>query len=359
MSFKSIATLLITLIFISTSFAQNTSRFFANSTIGVQGHYGSFITAVPKADYLKDSYTSFGEINLSKPICGTYKASTKWGVSLFYGNTGSKQYIGKMAGVFPYLNFRLFGGNVFKSSFRTGLGGGWIEKPYDVKNNHKNVLLGSHLNIFIDLMWKNELKLSDHLNLNAGLSFSHLSNASIKLPNLGVNTPALSAGVSYAFNQSTPHPFTTKDSTYKNISYRIRLSVGMKQTPWIESYRYETITGEIEVAKNHKGNFNYGAGIAVFYDPSLPHMYLDPVITIGPPYKHTINVGPYIMYEKLVGRLSIPLQLGIYAIDDYLGLLFQNIGFRYRLSNHWSAGGYLKTHWGKADFIHAGIDYIF
>jgi hypothetical protein len=239
------------------------------------------------------------------------------------------------------------------------MGGGWVEKPYDVNDNHKNVLLGSHFNIFIDLMWKNELKLSDHLALNAGLSFSHLSNASIKLPNLGINTTAISAGVIYAFSPKEQRPVINKDSAYKKVSYKIRLSFGMKQTPWIESNRYETVTGQFEVVKNHKGNFNYGAGIAVFYDPSLPHMYLDPVITVGDPYEHMINAGPYITYEKLVGRLSIPLQLGIYAVDDYLGLLFQNIGFRYRLSRHWSAGGYLKTHWGKADFIHAGLDYIF
>src|SRR5438874_1992159 len=62
-------------------------------------HEGFFITNKPKAVLLRDSYSSFGEINISRQTDG----SARWhqdnnyprvGVAAFWGNTGSRRYIG-------------------------------------------------------------------------------------------------------------------------------------------------------------------------------------------------------------------------------------------------------------------------
>src|SRR5438309_11139360 len=102
--------------------------------ISIQQYLGSYITSVPKAAYLKDSYSYFTEAAFTKPI---KNEKTVWGIGGFFGNTGSRQYIGNMGGVFPYLNFRLLQFHSFQSSLRAGMGAAYVEWPYDVNTNHK------------------------------------------------------------------------------------------------------------------------------------------------------------------------------------------------------------------------------
>ena len=336
--------------------------FFQNSIVGVQAHYGSFITDVPKADFLKDSYSYFGEAYLMKPINSVYQKSkytTWWGLGAFFGNTGSKKFIGNMAGIYPFLDFSFWETKHFRTSLRAGLGLGWIEKPYDIETNHKNILIGSHLNLFITGIWKNTFKLSEKIHINAGLSFNHLSNATIKLPNLGINIPAFSAGISYAIKPLPIKNFSTPDSIDKRIKFHLQLTAGIKQSPWIESNLYSPIVFAAEVTKQKFSNFRYGAGVAFFYDKSLASQYLDTIVTIDKTSFSTVNASPYFSFEKVIGRFSIPIQFGVYILENDLGSYYQNLGFRYELNKQWSATGYLKTHWGRADFIHVGFNYTF
>src|SRR6476646_1353507 len=82
-------------------------NFFKTASVGVQGYFGSFLSNLPKAAYLRDSYTYFGEIAVQQQTDG----SEAWqqanglpqvGMVVFFGNTGSKQYAGNMAGAFPF-----------------------------------------------------------------------------------------------------------------------------------------------------------------------------------------------------------------------------------------------------------------
>src|SRR5688572_8513573 len=78
---------------------------FQNVSTSVQGFYGSYLTHLPKAQYLRDSYSYFGEIALQQQTDGAKQwqranGLPQVGVAVFFGNTGSKQYMGSMAGVF-------------------------------------------------------------------------------------------------------------------------------------------------------------------------------------------------------------------------------------------------------------------
>src|SRR5215218_734574 len=154
--------------------AQN---FFKHPSVGLQGYYGSFLTRVPKAQYLRDSYSYFGELSIQQQTAGRKEwqranGLPQVGLALFYGNTGSRQYLGYMAGVFPFINWALYKTKSFRSGLRAGTGFGWIQKPYDKITNHKNVLVGTHGNAYINFLWQNEVRLFSNLHINAGLNFS-------------------------------------------------------------------------------------------------------------------------------------------------------------------------------------------
>jgi Lipid A 3-O-deacylase (PagL). len=331
------------------------------ANISIQQYFGSYITSVPKAIYLKDSYSYFTEAAVSWPVSGEYKNINRpqWGIGAIYGNSGSKEYLGSMAAIFPFINFKLFNAGKFKTQFRAAMGPGYIQKPYDINTNHKNVLIGSHLNIFLNLLWLNQFQLTQKASITAGISLSHFSNANTKLPNLGLNVPALSFGMNYKLNTKfKPDTSHSSNDISKNVFY-IHTSVGLKQSPWIESNDYAIEFLQTGWKHALKTGDNYSFGIAVFHDPSQQHIYLDTIVTIGNTKHSPWNSGPYIAFEKRIGKFAVPVQLGAYVFYSEVGQLFQNIGIKYYLNRNWAFGGYLLAHWGKADFMHYGIEYIF
>jgi hypothetical protein len=336
-------------------------RQYRNLSVGGQFSYGSFITAEPKAAYVRDSYSYFGELYLQKQTDGSkawHHASglPQWGVGLQYGNIGSKEYVGDLTAAFCYLRMPLFTFRRLQSKIRMGAGGGWVEKVYDAEHNHKNVLIGSHLNAFLNLLWQNEVQLSSRMYLSAGLGFSHLSNGGTTLPNLGLNIPTLQAGIRYAFHKPVILPPVPQDSFSRKPTYRVFASMAVKQYPWIGSKRYLIGLLSAEVSKRTSARHRFGAGVTLFHNPSL-EIGESGLLTkklVG----NNQQVGIYGAYERYFGKLSLPVQLGVYVYNqDRFPVTYQQTGLRYQASKKLQAGILLKTHLGKAEYINAGIGY--
>ena len=341
--------------------SQSQQSFFKTSSFAVQAHYGSFITIQPKAEYLRDSYSYFGEISFqrnSKRVWSLDSQYVQWGAGVFFGNTGSKQYVGNMKGAFSFINLSLFKKNNFESKLRMGGGFGWIDKPYDKDINHKNVLLGTALNAYLNFIWQNEFKILPKAYINLGLSFSHLSNGSSTLPNLGLNIPAVSIGLRYAYNDLAVTPHIVKESFVKKRSFALYASMGIKQHPWIGSKRYAVDILSGEIAKIISPKHQYGGGVILFYDSSLA---VNPqTITSDKRKGNNFQAGVFAAYEYSIGRISLPLQLGGYVFNhDVYSVIFQQFGMRYHFSKRFSVQVLLKSNGGKADVIHTGIGYKF
>ncbi len=337
--------------------AQNS--FFKSSSLAVQTHYGSFLTILPKAAYLRDSYSYFGEVSFqrnNKRVWATDSQFVQWGAGVFFGNTGSRQYVGNMKGAFSFINLPVYKKGNFQSKLRMGGGVGWVQKPYDKNINHKNVLLGTALNAYLNFTWQNEFKILPKTYVNVGLSFSHLSNGSSTLPNLGLNIPALSVGLRYAYNDLAVNPHFVKDPFAKKVSYNFYKSVGIKQHPWIGSKRYTISILSAELSKKVSPKHQYGGGLNLFYDPSLE---VNPqTITSDKRKGNNFQAGVFAAYEYSIGKISLPLQLGGYVFNrDVYSLIFQQFGMRYHFSKQLSAQVLLKSNGGKADVIHAGFGY--
>ncbi|HVG13278.1 MAG TPA: acyloxyacyl hydrolase [Flavisolibacter sp.] len=331
-----------------------------NFSITVQHHFGSFVTNAPKATYVRDSYSNFTEISIVRQTDGSgewHRGSNypRTGFGLMFGNIGSKQYVGKAISLYPFVSFPLVRRKIFSSSFKLGTGISAVEKPYDVKTNHKNTLIGSRLNNYIHVSFENEFQVSKPLRFGAGISFAHISNGNIKLPNYGLNFLLLSAGLRYVFNERMIRD-TAKRSFLKTVNYRLLLSAGAKQTPWIKSPRYVVGVLSTQLVKTLTPASGFGGGVDIFLDPSLTR---DPS---GFSKEHekirNIQVGLHAFYERTVGRVTIPVQAGIYALHaDDTKRFYQTIGLRYQLSPQLLLFYHLKTHGGKADFIHFGLGY--
>lgn len=332
-----------------------------NASVTARFSYGTFLTHLAKAQYLRDSYSYFGEVSLQQQTDGRkpWQQANRLpqvGMALFYGNTGSKRHMGDMAGVFPFVAWQLYRSERFASSLRGGAGLGWIQKPYDKHTNHKATLIGTHLNACINFLWQAEVKLFSKAHAAAGFSFTHFSNGSSTLPNLGLNIPAVFAGVRYQLSEPLPVRKSQRDTLIKKNAISIYTTAGLKQFPWIEGKRYLVNTLQLEWSRPLGSAARYSAGAVLFYDRS---MEVDPR---GIPDQkrrgNKLQAGVFAGYEHLFGRLAVPVQLGAYVHNaDIYSRLYQQLGFRYRVDAHWTAQLAMKTHSGKADFIHAGIGY--
>lgn len=344
--------------------AQNQAGF-SNTSIGFQGHYGSFITSLTRSIYIKDSYSCSGELSYIRQTNGSKpwqmaNGLPRWGLAAFFGNSGSRTYIGSLGGVFSFIDFRLLEINRFRSGFRAGGGLGFIEKPYNAITNHKNLLLGSRANIYLNFLWKNELRVTNHIYFNAGLSFSHLSNGRITLPNLGLNTPAISAGLRYSIHEQNKIRVLAQDSFSHKTGIQLFASIGFKQVPTAGGDRFLVKVFTAEAGRQFAAFGRYGCGLLLSYDGSAGNHYSDTIVPRKEVLKKPFNPAFFISYEQLLGKFSIPVQMGVYLAEHYFGeTLFQSFGIRYQLNRHWLAGIQLKTHFGHADFIHTGIGYRF
>ncbi len=345
----------------SCAYSQEYHGLFKNSSLGIQKYYGSFITTKPKSVYIRDSYASFNELYFQKQTPGlsdweiTHRYP-QWGVAFLFGNTGSKKYIGKMYALFAYINTPLFKSQNFMSSIRLGAGPGVVDKPYNINTNPKNTVIGTRLNAFIDLLLQNEFRIFPDLYLNAGLAFTHLSNGGTTLPNLGLNTPAVTAGIRCALMKVNLCGRKTVDSFVSATTYRISLTVGEKQMGWVGG-PYNTIFAiQPEITKRFRCNHAYGTGIAIFINPGAQKDRKQlPVNTQPVP---SVQTGLYGMYEHFFGRISIPVQVGIYVYNKGDNpFIFQQLGVRYKFNSHFDSELLLKVHLGKENIIHAGIGY--
>jgi hypothetical protein len=339
--------------------AQAQQSFFQRASFGSQFHYGSFITNEPKAVYVRDSYSYFGEAYFQMPTkypAKQNKSAPDWGAGLFLGHTGSKRYIGKMAGAFTFIKLPILKYRSFTSSLRLAAGLGWIENPYNKVTNHKNVIIGTAINGYVNGLWQNEWKLTSKMYLNAGLSFSHLSNGSSTLPNLGLNIPAFSFGLRYGSLAKRDEIIKQDKPLTKKWKWQAYSSVGVKQTPWIESKRYLINIINTELTKKLSTRSQLGIGAFTFYDRSLgidPEEELVPKIDGG-----KVQAGIYTSYAFNVGKLSLPLQIGFPVINRKIrSSTFQQIGIRYAITPKWSVQVLLKSYAGRADVIHLGLGY--
>lgn len=347
-------------LFLATFSKPHAQNLFKNPSLGARFFFGSFLTRLPKAQYLRDSYSYFGELALQQQTDGRKEwqranGLPQVGVALQFGNTGSKQYMGNMAALFPFVNWNLYKRKTISSSLRAGAGLGWVQKPYDKITNHKQVLIGTHLNAYLNFLWQAEVQTFSNVHMTVGVGFSHFSNGSTTLPNLGLNIPSLSIGLRYGLHDSVQQK-QAAPPFIKRTAFSLYTSVGIKQYPWIESTRYAVNVVQGEWSRRFRASAQYSFGGALFYDRALE---VDPAGIPDHLRKgNKLQAGVFAGYEHLFGRLSVPLQIGAYVYNHNIyTALFQQLGFRYRINQQWTAQLFMKTHSGKADFIHAGIGY--
>ncbi|MFQ5334464.1 MAG: acyloxyacyl hydrolase, partial [Flavobacteriales bacterium] len=131
-----------------------------------------------------------------------------WGLSWYYADLRNPEETGIATGLYPFVNFPLIRRSRFLFQYRLGWGMAYLSKRFERVENHKNIVIGSHINAIIGMRLETAWQLSGRLYAHTNLALTHFSNGAYKMPNLGFNILAAGAGFSCRFGDVQP---TVKD----------------------------------------------------------------------------------------------------------------------------------------------------
>ena len=336
--------------------------------VQVKMHYGYLMAHRSVMQHLVQGHVSGFEINLEKQVIGTRDferlfARTNWGLGLTFLDLGNKEQLGSAITPFTYLNFPL----LKKSNaltLRLGAGPGFITKPFDNIENHKNIAIGSVLNINANITLEGKFEVNN-FTFGGGLTFNHFSNGSFTVPNLGINIPSLNLSVAYLINkkhsEGSPNfdlPPIKKDTTWK---LDIIATTGIKEVYPINDNKY--VVGNLYLWASKMFGYKSGfvGGLDFMFNPSIRKTYQDAVENPSNIGVSVFRPGAIAGYQFRYNKLELSIHLGAYLWSVYnaQGPMYHRIGGRYAYKNGLMWNFSLKTHYAKADYFEFGLGYRF
>jgi Lipid A 3-O-deacylase (PagL) len=252
-----------------------------------------------------------------------------------------------------------------KHDLMLGIGAGYATRVWNLQDNHQAAVLGSHFNVALVLQYQHRINsVYSKRRLSGGLRITHLSNGSIKTPNLGTNNVTIyigcalhKTGVHYAYKQTNEE---LKKVDYKKNTATLSLTAGLKEIQPPLGRKYQTLTFSYLQDRRVSYKSSVGLGSDLFYNAALKPL-IERYRDYTPSVTKTLQLGLLLSYTLHFNAFELKMQQGIYIIDHWKndGLFYHRFGLRYRFAKHCFAQLTLKTHFAKADFAELGMGYAF
>ena len=243
-----------------------------------------------------------------------------------------------------------------------GLSTGW--KPFDIVSNPNNKMMGSKMNAYIDVNVYFNWRLSRLLDLNAGLDLTHFSNGNTWVPNAGLNTVGLKAGVTAWFNREDRLiPRRTKaGDTYgfpRHVSYDLTL-FGSWRRKGVDYFgqgqiaspkAYPVVGFNFSPMYNFSYKLRLGVSLDGVYDSSANVYLEDQIVAVGgtpdlvfrrPGVAYQLALGLSGRVEYVMPYFTVGLGVGANVLhgEGDLDALYQML--------------YLKINATRSSYVHIG-----
>jgi Lipid A 3-O-deacylase (PagL) len=332
--------------------------------LGYRQHYGFILAHVPSLQGLSNAHFPMAELTLTKLTHGNKDWQQAYnnpdlGLSLLSTSFANNKVLGRGYALIPNISFHYLRKKWLQANFRFGAGFSYIEKPFDRLTNYKNNAIGSHINSAISVMLETKYKLSQQTNLGIGLALTHFSNGAMQAPNLGINIATANIAFAYQFNKKEQQLFDTTSRFKKHMEYFAVAATGIKEIAPAGGDKYSVVTASFNIARVRSIRGKWGAGIDVMHDASIHEQ--NKRDSLNTSQLSVTQAGLNVSWEVTFGKLSFPLQAGIYLYSNYKGngILYNRYGIRYHFHKNIFANFSLKTHYAKADYFEWGFGYRF
>jgi len=332
--------------------------------IGLKYGGGFMITHSTIMEYVSEQHFNKSELIFEKRLNGNKEwhqnlGNPYAGASFSHFQFNKNEYFGNAYSLSPYYSFILAQkGNVFVL-LRTTVGVGWIEKPFDLEENHKNVAIGSNLNLFFSVLSEFHWKIHQQWDLSTGLNFSHFSNTGFKNPNLGINLPSAELGIVYQFGKD-PELINQNENSSRELTdfFQFRLANGISENYPVEGPKFVATAFSLEYEKEISRVSNLGGGLDLYYNPAQKSKLAQDSIYIDSGWEN-LQIGLSMNYLLNFGKFSSGVKAGFYIKkeDDELKNVYQEIYGQHVVWKNLSAFVSLKTHLARAEYLLFGLKY--
>lgn len=284
-----------------------------------------------------------------------------YGVSFHYQDMHNET-LGKLLGLYAQYNFYFFNRGL---QLRVAQGIAYNTNPYDRETNFRNYAYSTHIMPSTYFMLNfNRQQIWQGLGVQAGVTFIHHSNASMKLPNTSTNTFAVNAGVNYTFGKNMQQSYISLPDSInyaEPIKFSAVLRGGYNESGVIGvgAKPYYALSLYADKRISRKSAFQLGGD--VFWSHSLKQeiqykaiAYPEENLDADTDYR---KIGVFAGYELFINNLSAELQAGAYVYAPFKdqGTFYQRLGLKYYLYKGLFTGISLKTHTAKAEVMEVNL----
>jgi hypothetical protein len=294
------------------------------------------------------------------------------GIGVAYTNYGIDSVYGQCFSIYPNIEIPVIAGSRLSWTIRFGDGAGFATKKYSRRPDFDtlNNAIGSHINDYASFMSDVRYHLNDHWHLQAGINFSHISNASFHQPNLGINLVGAHFGVKYFPVTGNPTKIHHDLQPLRNrwlAQFRLTMAFNQSNAPLGPTY--PIYLGTALVSKRWISKNKVFTGIDYSYHQQISsflhnNTFVDP----GTEERHATKIAILAGNEFLLGRLGVVVQAGYYVRQAFQsqGKVYQKLGGNLYLLQQEKGFikeayicAFLKTHLSVAELAEFGFGMSF
>ena len=283
------------------------------------------------------------------------------GVSLLYLDLGEPQAIGAAIGLCPTIDFKMAKIGPLCITSQVGTGIGYLTRHYDQFDNPAYNAIGSNLNCMLHLKLRADTRLSPTIKAHVGGSFTHFSNGGARIPNFGMNVPAVEMGIRWTLDTEGVFirhnlPTTTTKKWGVNVVAGMALSSSNTRGPKYPIYNV-SIAAVRHLSTINRVNFGVGYEqnrlVAEF------GLHAPFIATRHEAFLAGQRWTAFVEDEILFGRVAMVFQTGAYfrRYEGTRNSWFNKLGLRVYLppigqpKTQFHIGFALKAHLATAEYV--------
>lgn len=289
------------------------------------------------------------------------------GFGAMYTNYGIDSIYGQCISIYPNLEIPLLRFKKLEWTVKAAFGLGYMTRKFSRFPDFDtlNTAIGSNFNNFSLFATDIRYRLNEHIDIQVGGNFTHVSNAAFRTPNLGINAYGAHIGVRYFPTTAQPNKIKKELTPLKNrwlVQARLGFSGRQEFTPDGPMYPVYLVTAF--VSKRYHSKNKVLLGLDYSYHSNMYAFLRNNQIHEGEERAYSWKSAVIVGNEFLYGRVGILFQLGFYIKQYALpeDFFYQKLGGNYYLLQkeegilkELSASILLKTHKFSAELVEVGI----
>jgi hypothetical protein len=223
----------------------------------------------------------------------------------------------------------------------TGVGILYSGAHFSIKESNLNVAIGAPLSYKINFSIGFKRLWSQRWYSRTEMTFMHISNGGIRVPNLGFNSAQLGLGAGYIFSQKEK-PIDTRGPHLlppTKSHWLLQSGVGLRQPEWLLAKKYALAYVGLLRERLFFDKVYLGIGVDYFYDWATRYEVNTGIVTGN---SRHYRIGLLAQQEWLFGPIGLQAGLGYHVVKQTADpVWYQKAGLKFHINDKFSVASHL------------------